>query len=256
MTLHYASDLHLEFPENRQWLLRNPLQGKGGVLVLAGDVMTFGQLGKHKDLLQRWSEQYAHVLWIPGNHEYYGGDIGQRSGPLDELLDSGVRLVNDTVVYIGHVRFLCTTLWSPIAQLNEMAIQRSVNDYHQIRHGHALLHPAHITRLHQAALQWLKRELAQPFAGPTVVATHHVPTLMHYPPQYLGSSINEAFAVELRDLVADSGAAAWIYGHHHRNIAPYTIGRTRMLTNQLGYVRLGEEVGFDANAHLDLTTTP
>lgn len=252
MTLHYISDLHLEFPENRQWLLRNPLQGSGGVLVLAGDVMPFGQVAIHKDLLKQWSEQYDQVLWIPGNHEYYGEDILQRSGPLDELLDSGVRLVNDTVVYAQGARILCTTLWSPIAQHNEVAIQRTVNDYHQIRHGHALLRPAHITRLHQASLLWLQRQLAQPFAGPTVVATHHVLTLMNYPPQYLGSSINEAFAVELHDLIADSGATAWIYGHHHRNIGPYTIGRTRMLTNQLGYVQLGEEVGFDANAQLDL----
>jgi len=83
MTLHYASDLHLEFPENREWLRRTPLQGRGGVLLLAGDVLPFAVLHKHREFLQAWGEQYDHVLWLPGNHEYYGGDINERSGQLD-----------------------------------------------------------------------------------------------------------------------------------------------------------------------------
>jgi len=252
MTLNYASDLHLEFPENRAWLRANPLQGSGGVLLLAGDVLPFAVLHKHRDVLKTWSDQYEQVLWLPGNHEYYDGDIRQRSGVLDEQLGANVRLVNDTAVYTNGVRILCTTLWTRIGQLNEARVRQRMNDYHQIRNGNALLLPAHTTRLHEASLQWLTTELAKPFTGSTVVATHHVPTFLHYPPEYKGDALSEAFAVELHDLIETSNAAAWIYGHHHRNIPPYTIGSTRMLTNQLGYVRLGEEQGFDTGAHLEL----
>lgn len=252
MTLHYASDLHLEFPENRDRLLQHPLQGTGGVLLLAGDVLPFTLLHKHTDQLKRWGDQYAHVLWLPGNHEYYGGDLTQRSGPLDEALSGNVRLLNDTAWYAPGLRILCTTLWTPIRQMNEFAVRRGMNDYHQIRYGYGPLMPAHTTRLHQASVQWLTAELAKPFAGHTVVATHHVPTYLHYPPEYQGDALSEAFAVELHDLIEGNGAAAWIYGHHHRNIPPYTIGNTRMLTNQLGYVRLGEDAGFDPGAKLIL----
>lgn len=247
MKLHYASDLHLEFPENREWLRQHPLQGQGGVLVLAGDIMPFGGLNKLREEYVRWGDQYEHVLWLPGNHEYYGGDINDRSGRLDERLTRNVRLLNDEVWYAPGLRILCTTLWTRISQLNEAYVMRNMNDYHQIRNGGLLLRPAHTTALHEASLTWLTDELAKPFAGATIVATHHVPTFQHYPPEFRGDTLNEAFAVELHDLIADSGATAWIYGHHHRNIAPYTIGRTRMLTNQLGYVSLGEEVGFDPN---------
>jgi predicted phosphohydrolase len=256
MTLHYASDLHLEFPENRQWLRQHPLQGAGGVLLLAGDVMPFHTLPKHKDMLKLWADQYDQVLWLPGNHEYYGSDILQRSGTLDEALAGNVRLVNDTTVYMPGLRILCTTLWTRIGQLNETWVRQSVNDYHQIRHGNALLLPAHTTRLHQTSLQWLTTELAKPFAGATVVATHHVPTLLHYPAQYKGDPLNEAFAVELHELIANCGAAAWIYGHHHRNTPPFTIGATRMLTNQLGYVRLGEDSGFEGDRRIGLDPMP
>ena len=76
--------------------------------------------------------------------------------------------------------------------------------------------------------------------GKTVVVTHHVPTFLNYPEQYKQSSINQAFGVELSDLIEASNVNAWIYGHHHANIPRFKIGNTEMLTNQLGYVKYGE----------------
>ncbi|MEY2828238.1 MAG: hypothetical protein RIQ33_96, partial [Bacteroidota bacterium] len=74
----------------------------------------------------------------------------------------------------------------------------------------------------------------------TVVVTHHVPTLKNYPEQYINSNINEAFAVELYDFIEASNINYWIYGHHHANTADFKIGKTNLLTNQLGYIRHGE----------------
>ena len=39
MKIQYASDLHLEFRANREWLRENPLEVTGDILLLAGDVM-------------------------------------------------------------------------------------------------------------------------------------------------------------------------------------------------------------------------
>lgn len=257
MTFQYASDLHLEFPENRNWLLAHPIEPKAEVLLLAGDIVPFQKLPGYMDFFRYVGRHFKQVVWIPGNHEYYGNDLAGRSGAVDEGIAHNVRLVNDTTVYADGTRILCTTLWTRIGQMNEALMRRNMNDYHQIRHGGKLLQPARTTRLHEASLAWLKAELARPFAGPTVVMTHHVPTFMHYPEQFRGDALNEAFAVELHDLIAASGAAAWIYGHHHRNIPAYTIGNTRMLTNQLGYVRQGEHKAFDPGAvlHLENATT-
>ena len=42
MKIQYASDLHLEFADNWRYLKENPLQVTGDILVLAGDIATWG----------------------------------------------------------------------------------------------------------------------------------------------------------------------------------------------------------------------
>lgn len=49
--VQFASDLHLEFAANRDWLKRNPLHPVGDVLILAGDVMPLNQIDKYADFI-------------------------------------------------------------------------------------------------------------------------------------------------------------------------------------------------------------
>ena len=53
------------------------------------------------------------------------------------------------------------------------------------------------------------------------------------------------FAVELSDLIKAAEPDYWIFGHEHGNKGDFTIGRTRLITNQMGYVMFNENKGFD-----------
>ena len=79
---------------------------------------------------------------------------------------------------------------------------------------------------------------------PTVVVTHHVPTLIHYSSVYRSSRLTVAFAVEPFDFIADATPDYWIYGHHHINVPDFKMDETMMVINQLGYVRHYEQGPF------------
>jgi predicted phosphohydrolase len=252
MKIQYCSDLRLEFPENLKFFRRNPLNVVGEILVLAGDVVTFRDLENAKEFIDFASTNYEAVYWVPGNHEYYGSDINGKPNPLFEKIRDNFFLVNNQSIVVGGVRLVLTTLWSRIDPRHEWDIQRSVADFSAIARNGRKFTTADFTLLHKESVSFLKRVFQEPGKEPIVAVTHHVPSLMNYPKIYKNSPLTEAFAVELFDLIEDSGAACWIYGHHHFNTPEFSIGRTRMLTNQLGYVRHHEHGSFRRGALVEV----
>ena len=86
----------------------------------------------------------------------------------------------------------------------------------------------------------------------SVVVTHHVPSFELVAPEFKGSPLNGAFAVELGNYIAASPIEYWIYGHSHRNIDKI-IGNTRCVSNQLGYVFGNEHSSFNTSAYIEIT---
>lgn len=244
MTIQYCSDLHLELPENVKWLKANPLVPTADILVLAGDIIPFTEMEQCADFFSYLSDHFKATYWLPGNHEYYGGDIAQRSDDFRENIRSNVYLLNNQVEQLDGVTLIFSTLWSYISPAAEWGIARAVTDYRMIHHHGERFRPLHANRLHQECWTFLQSSIAAAANTRILVTTHHVPTFQHYPRPFKGSIINEAFATELSDYIEQSPIQVWIYGHHHQNTPEFLIGNTRMLTNQLGYVRKREYYGF------------
>jgi hypothetical protein len=251
MLLQYCSDLHLEFPENRHFLAAKPLVPRARILILAGDIIPFTTLSAHEPFFDQLTTHFERIYWLPGNHEYYGGDAGKRSGSFQELIRPNLILTNNCTFEEGDTRLIFSTLWTHISPNHELDIQESLNDFHLITYDRRALRPSDVNQMHTESLDFLKTELARPTTGKTVVITHHVPTLFHYPDVYKGSVLNEAFAVELFPVIQDSGASHWIFGHHHWNMPDFHIGNTTLTTNQLGYVEKKENRGFRPDRTLE-----
>jgi len=244
MTIQYASDLHLEFSQNRDFIKANPLIPKGDILVLAGDVVPFAVMHKHADFFSYLSDHFQHTYWVPGNHEYYDSDLADRCGTLQEKIKENVFLVNNTFVEHNNIQFVFSTLWSKISPVNEWQVKNGMSDFHVINYKGSRFSIDTFNQLHEKSIAYIKQVLQASNSLKTIVVSHHIPTFMHYPEQYRGYALNEAFAVELFDYIESDGPDYWIYGHHHTNTPDFVIGNTKMLTNQLGYVKYNEHHSF------------
>lgn len=245
MIIQYASDLHLEFSQNKKFLLENPLQPVGDILILAGDIVPFGSVEEHADFFNYIADHFQTTFWIPGNHEYYYYDLATKSGILHEAIRSNVFLVNNISVISRNVRFIFSTMWSKITIAHQYAIERGMNDFRLISYKGRRFSTQDFNRLHEESMLFIRESLETKVSEQTIVVTHHVPTFMNYPPMFKGDALNDAFAVELFGLIEAIGPAYWIYGHHHYNQPDFEIGSTILSSNQLGYVQNQEHRLFD-----------
>ena len=244
MKFQYCSDLHLEFQENKDFLRTNPLLPLGDVLILAGDIVPFKVLKHHDDFFDYISKNFETTYWVPGNHEYYHFDLAKKKGCFNEKIRKNVFLVNNTAVQIKDVKLIFSTLWTHIDASHQFAIQQRLSDFYVIGYDSGMLNPAQYNTLHKDSLSFIRKELKSSKNERKIVVTHHAPTFMNYPENYKGDILNEAFAVELYNLIEKSKPDVWIFGHHHSNVDDFTIGITQMLTNQLGYIKYNENKGY------------
>lgn len=252
MKIQYASDLHIEFPENWNYIKQNPLKPVGDILVLAGDIVPFVVMDKFKDFFSYVSDHFESTYWIPGNHEYYYSNLADRSGYFHEKISGNVHLLNNTIINNLGVDLIFSTLWSQISYTNQWTIERGMNDFHLIKYlGHRFTAEQY-NQLHLESLSFLQQALGDK-ANKSVVVSHHLPTFMNYPEKYKSSKLNEAFAVELFDFIEANGPDVWIYGHTHGNTEDLSIADSKIVTNQLGYVGSNEHKDFINDKYFEIT---
>ena len=252
MKVQYCSDLHLEFPENKEFLTSNPIQAIGDILILAGDIVPFRVMEKHNDFFDYVADNFEFTYWIPGNHEYYYSDASMRSDTFTENIRSNIVLLNNQTVVHQDVRFIFSTLWSKISPAYQFQIERGMSDFHVIKYNEYRFSVDRFNQLHSDCLGFIQEELNQPFQGKSIVVTHHAPTFVNYPEKHKGDILNEAFAVELYDLIEQMQPDYWIYGHLHAPSQDLNIGKTQLLTNQLGYVHISEHIHYQNNLVIEV----
>lgn len=198
------------------------------------------------------------VVYVAGNHEFYGGSIEGTIGALRaHSVDTAIHLLETDELIVEGVRFLGTTLWSDFSVVDEaeraLAEEQAVamiRDFSRIRaesSAERLFSPADSTALFRRSAEWLQRKLEEPWGGPTVVVTHHAPSRQSIHPRFAGSPLNACFVSDAECLMGAGRVALWIHGHTHDSF-DYTVGGTRVLCNPRGYAKNGvsENAAFDA----------
>jgi len=238
MRLAVLSDLHLSVADMPVPALDCDL------VILAGDI------ARPQQAIE-WARQFPQpVIYVPGNHEYYGGSL---AGTQDALLrlsaDSRIHVLDQSELRLDGVRFLGCTLWTDFRmepdqkRREELMAQASlfIRDFSRIKlsdESEQLFTPAASCQLFDQSVAWLENRFAEPFSGPTVVISHHAPSPASIHPKYAGSPVNLAFVSDLDAQLSRWQPSLWVHGHVHDSF-DYRIHDTRVLCNPRGYARTG-----------------
>ncbi|ACC70761.1 metallophosphoesterase [Paraburkholderia phymatum] len=260
MKIRVLSDLHLE--NDAPEIIPH---ADADLVVLAGDIHN------HAEGLRWAAETFdgaVPVVYVPGNHEYYDGEFGALEAAMQDAAASidNVHYLNNAVLVEprGQWRVLGTTLWTDFDLYGTdektraksiAAAERAMLDYRGLiqvtwtagndgnRPGKSgglqdntprNLTPADTLAMHRHARTWLEAELAKPFAGKTIVVTHHAPHRRSLAERFADDPVSAGFVNHLPSLVREP-VALWVHGHTHTAF-DYVENGTRVICNPRGYL--------------------
>lgn len=285
MKVKLVSDLHLEFRD-----VDIPNNGCD-VLILSGDILIAQDLHDHprgewtksdnipkdylwkngqmrpekadrfRNFLQRCSDNFPHVIYIAGNHEFYHGKWYATTDYLREecsywpniyFLDKDVKVIND-------IAFLGCTLWTDLNKGNPLTIHmvsNMLNDHRLIRNdkqGYRRISGLDTIHRHKEHLAWLSETV--PKYKKVVVVGHMGPTHKSIHEKYVNDyHINGAYCSDLSEVIlSNSNIKLWTQGHTHHYFT-YMVGNTMVACNPRGYEGYEPDSGWSVDLIIDLDT--
>ncbi len=244
MKLLLVSDLHTSMFDKRDVVPYSGVEhlSRHDVICVAGDVSD-GPSGMNKHLKALRELTDATILAVMGNHDYY-----YRKLSLDTILQARdglperVHVLENETVVLGDVRILGCTLWTDADQGRMAGNALAMQDYNLIRasserqlEGAIFIEVEDTMAWNQGSKDWLAEELDKPFAGKTVVMTHHAPSFRSQQPKYADHPLASFFCCDMDELIEEHQPDYWLHGHLHDPMA-YVIGqKTRVRCNPRGY---------------------
>lgn len=227
------------------------------ICVCAGDVA-----GSIERTMNYIFSEIAHrmpVVMTLGNHDYYGSSIEQTLDYVrSETAGTNVHVLENDEFRRVDLRIIGATLWTdycirahalghlPIDERRAAAMEacygmmvdfrtmRRSEGYDAARGG--LLTPDELLSRHKQSRAYIESKLKEPFAGATMVLTHHAPSPKSLDHRFAGQMSNAAFASDLSSVIRKGRPTFWVHGHIHR-FCDYMEAGTRVICNPLGYQR-------------------
>ncbi len=208
MKIQIASDLHLEFPENKNWLNKNPIKPVGDVLILAGDTVVNRYKDKAKKFFDYIHKNFKQIISIPGNHEFYLGEISYAYPDYSKKISENHIFLNNKAAIIDNVKFICSTLWSHVPEKEAIVIENSMNDYRviyrKLDYEKLVIDTGITNKFNKQSIDFIKAELKKDFDGKIVVVTHHMPSRKCLDEDKKYNLLNSAYANDLDELIKEN----------------------------------------------------
>jgi hypothetical protein len=196
--------------------------------VLAGDSTMAHRSDALIEAFEPLARKYRHVLYVPGNHEYYKAspvEVADNLALLERALPNVVVPDNRVAVIEGR-RFVAGTMWFR-ADPEATRMRGYMTDFNVIRGFEPWVYEQNAA---------FERTLDRALAPGDVVLTHHLPAPASVWPRFRGSPLNAFFLCDMTPWIEARRPALWIHGHTHTR-CDYVLGDTRVVANPLGYPR-------------------
>ena len=244
MKIRLLSDLHTEFRLPYKTHALSEYCGED-VLVLAGDIASGAE--NTADVIKHFLDQgFPKVVYVPGNHEYYGSSIKHFD---DKLLDFCERTRNAHFLRPGQVEidgvlFTGGTLWTNFMDnpISQSVCGRMINDFRQIKN----FRTRDAYDIYHNHLEHIKHSYENRGNRKVVVVTHFLPARECIAPRWRGGELlNDYFANDLGSMIAEMQNTTWLFGHTH-DAMDFMLGTTRLVCNPHGYYNaMNDGVGFE-----------
>lgn len=240
MRIQLMSDLHFEYHRDRgrQWI--STLDSYGvDVLILAGDIAEVRE-GHLAEVLGLFLERFKQVVFVPGNHEYYGSTILE-AGQTFESLNADfehLHILRRESVTIKGQRFVGASLWfTERFDEEHVGLEGRLNDFHKIGGG-----------FKQWVYQEAKRDsefLLTSVQEGDVVITHHIPSSRGVATKWQSviDGFGRFFVHALPEEVIQK-SRLWCHGHGHDSVQTQ-IGAHTLVANPFGYLGVEENPSFN-----------
>ena len=262
--IRICSDLHLEafLGRNVETLavdfLPKDARDPESILVLAGDISS--QPEQLLEFLHVCCKRFPKVYYVAGNHEWYKHDyvaytkeitsaIHNRQSVHGAMLNLEFALTNVSYEELEDLklRFIFAPLWADGGPTEKDRTQVGffLNDFRLITNGMTAKSTTRIPftvsdmiKEHTAQKGQIEEYLKTPFAGRTVVITHHLPSRRlvskRFWPTDGSDGANGGFASNCDNMIAVHEPWLWIHGHTHDTLDE-VLWKTRVVCNPAGY---------------------
>lgn len=271
MKIAVASDLHLEFGD-----IDIVNDNQADVLILSGDICVAADLDMRDrrqtemgfarkrsemfhEFFERCAQNFPHVIYVMGNHEYYHSDFATE---LDEVRRKLAHLTNLYILereikVIDDVTFIGGTLWTDMNNEDPLTLyhmRTMMNDFRVIKNSTEPVHfktqegefktrvakfsPEDSVTEHRKMKEYIQVVTAMLGQNPNkyVVVGHHAPSRRSTHAMYAHDTImNGGYSSNLDEFIEQRPEIRlWTHGHTHHPF-DYTIGQTRVICNPRGY---------------------
>jgi len=239
MKIQVVSDLHLEFLSTDQSVeLAHKISwgNSSNVLILAGDICSLADksitnLYAFINLLE--SKGYSDIIYILGNHEYYGCSPIEVYGKINKLCKyrPNLHVLENNFIQVQDITFFGTTLWFE-ENVDTSMMRYYMNDYRCIRSERSEDCFAPDT-WSKKAIKFIKS--VPDDESKKVLITHHVPHSRFISEKYVGNEMNCFYLNEIGKFLDKFDLVT--FGHSHESVDYQFSDRCHAISNPRGYLK-------------------